>query len=394
MLSTETITMINATVPAVEQNARAITECFYPLLFKRYPATRDFFNMSHQTGGGSQRQALANAVVAYAKNIERLEALGPAVSLITNKHVSLGILPEHYPLVGECLLAAIAEVLGEAATEEVLKAWGAAYGQLVDILVAAESSLYQANKQRQGGWQGEQQFTVVAKEYENDVICSLYLAPQKIKGPITFSAGQYIALVLNINGQTVRRNYSLSDAPGKNTLRISVKREHEGLVSNYLHDTIKVGDNLNVTAPAGDFILKPASRPLVLLTAGVGITPAISMLNSIAPSSREVIFIHAAQNSQHHAFKAHVDDLSLQYGNIKPYYIYDQPLAGDTPHAKGFITSDLLASLLPADANVDVYFLGPKPFMQSVNKSLKLLNIPPEQIAFEFFGPLQALDAA
>ena len=111
MLSQQSKDTIAATLPAVGAHVNQITEVFYPLLFQRYPEVKAYFNEAHQVQG-TQPQALANAVVAYASNLERLEKLGDAVSLIVQKHVSLNIQPEHYPLVGECLLAAIKEVLG------------------------------------------------------------------------------------------------------------------------------------------------------------------------------------------------------------------------------------------------------------------------------------------
>src|SRR5690606_22688026 len=140
-------------------HANAITEVFYPLMFARYPAVTAYFNQAHQAQG-TQRRALANAVVAYASNLDRLEALGDAVALIVHKHASLNVLPEHYPIVGECLLAASREVLGEAASDEVLAAWGAAYQQLAEILIGAEEAVYQENEQRHGGWRGERDFVL------------------------------------------------------------------------------------------------------------------------------------------------------------------------------------------------------------------------------------------
>ena len=134
MLSAQSREIIDATLPAVKENARAITEVFYPLMFDRYPQVKAYFNEAHQAQG-TQRQALANAVVAYASNLDRLDQLGDAVSLIVHKHASLNILPEHYPIVGECLLAAIKEVFGDVATEDVLNAWGEAYQQLADSLI-------------------------------------------------------------------------------------------------------------------------------------------------------------------------------------------------------------------------------------------------------------------
>lgn len=392
MLSKEQLAVINATVPVVGAHAREITDCFYPLMFERYPEVKAYFNQTHQAQG-AQRQALANAVVAYAKNIERLDALGDAVSLIAQKHCALHILPEHYPIVGECLMAAIGEVLGDAVTAEVADAWGAAYQQLADILIGVEASIYQSNSERSGGWVGEKIFTVADKVQESDVITSFYLQPREGTEAISFSAGQYITLILTIDGQTIRRNYSLSDAPGKQQLRISVKREEGGLVSNYLHQQVGVGSELLITAPCGDFVLRDSPRPLFLVTGGVGITPAISMLNTAIASGRDIHFIHGAINGKHHAFKEQVDQLAAANQNLKACYIYEKPLPTDQPHHAGFINRAVLEERLPQDRDVDFYFLGPKPFMQVVNGLAKELGIPQQQVRYEFFGPLQDLDA-
>jgi len=196
--------------------------------------------------------------------------------------------------------------------------------------------------------------------------------------------------LFNIDGQVLRRNYSLSDAPGQDHYRISVKREPEGVASNYLHDRVQVGDVLELLPPCGEFTLKRNERPLVLLTGGVGITPAICMLNSIA-GERPVEFIHAALNSRTHAFREHVDTLAQRHDNVRPFYIYDQALPEDQPHAQGFISAELLASRLPADRDVDLYFLGPKPFMRSAYQIARELDIPSTQVHYEFFGPLASL---
>jgi nitric oxide dioxygenase len=129
MLTQHTIDIIKATVPAVSLHANDITAHFYPLMFREYPEVKRFFNQSNQAGN-AQPKALANALVAYAANIENLSVLESAVSRIVNKHVSLNILPEQYAIVGECLLKSIKAVLGDAATDAVIEAWGLAYWQL------------------------------------------------------------------------------------------------------------------------------------------------------------------------------------------------------------------------------------------------------------------------
>ena len=138
MLSPEHRAVIKATVPLLESGGEALTTHFYRIMLSEHPEVRPLFNQAHQASG-DQPRALANGVLMYAKNIDRLEALGPLVGQIVQKHVSLQVLPEHYPIVGGCLLRAIREVLGaEIATDAVIEAWAAAYGQLADLLIGAE----------------------------------------------------------------------------------------------------------------------------------------------------------------------------------------------------------------------------------------------------------------
>jgi nitric oxide dioxygenase len=211
---------------------------------------------------------------------------------------------------------------------------------------------------------------------------------------LAFAPGQYLTLVLNVDGQPVRRNYSLSDAPGKPWYRISVKREGEGLVSNWLHDRVEVGAELQVQAPCGEFVLKDADRPLLLVTGGVGITPAMSMLETAAPTGREIHFIHAAKHGGVHAFRDRVQALAEQHDNVQLFYVYDEARDGDEPHATGRVTRDILEQRIPADRDVDLYFLGPKPFMQSIYAESLALGIPAQRLHYEFFGPREELLAA
>lgn len=393
MLSTQTIAIIKATVPVLQQYGEQITQHFYQKMFSEYPQTKAYFNQAHQAAG-TQPRALANAVLAYAAHIDRLEALKDALPAIIQKHASLDIRPEHYPIVGACLLSAIKDVLGAAATADIIDAWAAAYQQLADILIAAEEKVYRDNAAQRGGWRGPREFYVARKERESEVITSFYLQPDDDGPLMDFTPGQYITVLLNIDGQPIRRNYSLSDAPAQAYYRISVKREPNGVASNYLHDNVEIGSSLELLAPCGEFLLREATRPLVLLTGGVGITPAISMLNATASSGRPIHFIHAALNGEVHAFRQHVDQLAARFANVQPWYIYNAALPGDKPQAQGLISAELLKAQLPADRDVDLYFLGPKPFMQSVYNIARELEIPAAQVKYEFFGPLESLDAA
>jgi nitric oxide dioxygenase len=393
MLDTATVQIIKATVPALQIYANDITSHFYPLLFAQHPEVLPFFNQTNQEKG-TQPKALANAVIAYGANIDELGNLSDAVSKIVQKHTALGILPQQYDAVGSCLLQAIKAVLGDAATDEVIDAWAKAYGQLANILIAAEESVYTANEQKPGSWRGEREFILVKRVNESSLITSFYFQPFDNQGLPDFEAGQFITIVFDdLDGVAMRRNYSLSDAAGKDYLRISVKREPNGIVSSHLHNNIQLGDKVKLRAPSGDFILRKNAKPLVLLTGGVGITPAISMLNTEAESGRDIRFIHAAINSEVHAFKQHVDELAAVNSNIKPLYIYSQPEAQCQPHVTGFIDATIIEAQLPADRDVEFYLLGPVGFMKVALAIATSLGVPANQIHYEFFGPAESLTA-
>ncbi|MBC9250653.1 nitric oxide dioxygenase [Pseudomonas alcaligenes] len=393
MLSEQQRAIIKATVPLLESGGEALTRHFYQMMLSEYPEVRPLFNQAHQASGDQQR-ALANGVLMYARHIDKLEALGPLVGQIVSKHVALQILPEHYPIVGACLLRAIREVLGaEIASDEVIAAWAAAYGQLADILIGAEEQQYAANAAAEGGWRGGRDFCVVRKEVESAEITSFYLAPIDGEPIIAHQPGQYIGLRLLFDGQEVRRNYSLSAGANGREYRISVKREDGGRVSAYLHEQVQVGSRLELFPPAGHFVLRESSKPLALISAGVGITPALAMLDSARSSGRPIHFIHCARDGAVHAFRDWVEAQSAAHPQIRHYFCYSEPRAEDQAHASGFLTRELLDAWLPAERDLDAYFLGPKPFMAQVKRHLRELGVPQEQSHYEFFGPASALEA-
>ncbi len=392
MLCAEQIALIKATVPLLESGGEALTNHFYKLLLSEHPEVRPLFNQAHQASG-EQPRALANGVLMYARHIDRLDALGPLVAQIINKHVALQVLPEHYPLVGNCLLRAIREVLGEAiATDAVIDAWAAAYQQLADLLIGQEERLYQAKAEAPGGWRGARPFRIARKVKESEEITSFHLQAEDGGPLMEFLPGQYIGLRLEINGKEERRNYSLSAAGNGREYRISVKREPGGVVSNALHD-MPEGTIVELFAPAGEFTLAPGNKPLVLISGGVGITPTLAMLEQALATSRPVHFIHCARNAGVHAFRRAVDALAERHTQLQRFYCYEEhDGSADAPDAIGRLTEQQLADWLPHSRDVDAYFLGPKPFMAAVRRQLKAIGVPEQQTRYEFFGPASALD--
>jgi nitric oxide dioxygenase len=393
MLSVQDRAIVKSTVPLLESGGEALITHFYRMMLSEYPQVRPMFNQAHQSSG-DQPRALANGVLMYARHIDQLDQLGDLVAKIINKHVALQILPEHYPIVGSCLLRAISEVLGsEIATPEVMSAWGAAYNQLADILIGAETAIYDQKAEAPGGWRGEREFKLVARVEESSEITSFYFEPAD-KGPILAAEpGQYIGMKLFLEGEEIRRNYSLSALADAGQYRISVKREAGGRASNYLHDQIHVGASILLFPPAGEFTLTASDKPLVLISGGVGITPTLPMLEAALATKRPVHFIHCARNGGVHAFRDWVDALAERHPQLKRFYCYAED-DGVSPAADqvGLLSQEQLAQWLPEQRDLDAYFLGPKGFMGAIKRHLKALGVPEKQSRYEFFGPAAVLE--
>jgi nitric oxide dioxygenase len=216
-LQPRTISTVKATAPVLREHGLEITQRMYELLFQD-EQIKSLFNQSHHRGVGTQPRSLAGAVHAYATNIDRLEELGPVVERIAQKHVALNVAPEHYPAVGRALVGALRDILGQAATDEVVAAWTEAYEFLAQILMRREQELYDQTATAPGGWLGWREFVVDRVVPESEVITSFYLRPCD-GGPIMgFKPGQYLTFQLDIPGHgQVVRNYSVSCPPARTT---------------------------------------------------------------------------------------------------------------------------------------------------------------------------------
>ncbi|WP_144510647.1 NO-inducible flavohemoprotein [Bacillus sp. FJAT-22090] len=393
MLSQQTIDIVKSTAPVLEVHGVAITTAFYKNMFEAHPELLNIFNHANQAKG-RQQTALANTVYAAAVHIDNLAAIIPVVKQIGQKHVSLGIKPEHYPIVGEHLLGAIKEVLGDAATDDIINAWAEAYGVIADAFIGIEEEMYTASEAKQGGWRFFKDFTVVHKEKESENITSFYLKPADGKEVPAYEPGQFITIRVSIPGEKylLNRQYSLSKASDTETFRISVKKEDEndpaGKVSVHLHNNVNVGDTVELSAPAGDFILDPEkSTPVTFISGGVGITPMMSMFETIAKNqpSRKVSFIYSARNENLHPFDKDIRALMEPMEDAQYTSLYSD--TGD-----GFITKDVLAT--HAIQSGDVYICGPVGFMEAMINFLLELGYANEQIHYEFFGPAMQLELA
>lgn len=390
MLSVQTRTIIKATAPALAEHGTSITTVFYKNMFEAHPELLNIFNHSNQAQG-RQQAALANTVYAAAVHIDNLEAILPAVVQIANKHVSLGVKAEHYPIVGEFLLKAIKEVLGDAATDDIINAWGEAYGVIAGAFIGVENDMYDKVESQENGWKFFKDFIVARKVRESGNITSFYLKPADGSKVPSYQPGQYISVRLAIPGEKYlfNRQYSLSQAAKEDEFRISVKREADnnpnGRVSLYLHEEVAIGDRIEVSAPAGEFVLDSEKKsPVAFVSGGVGITPMMSMFETVATMTpeRPTAFLHAARNESLHAFDADIQKYTESMDNATYKTLYsDEP--------SGYITRELLAEYV--DVTGEVYVCGPVPFMEAIIQDLRALGMKEEQIHFEFFGPAVAL---
>lgn len=381
--------IIDTTAPVVAEYLDAITQRFYPLMFERYPEVASLFNQAHQQDGGQPR-ALASAILAYVQLRQTPETARATLETVVNKHVSLDIQPEQYPIVGECLMAAIAEVLGDAVTPEVADAWTALYNELAGLLIELEEQRYQQFENRPGGWRGTRRFRIAATHQESRVIRSFILEPED-GGPVAEHApGQYIGVKLHIDGKPVYRHYSLSDVPNGQSYRLSIKREPGGLASRHFHDRLDVGDSVELLPPAGELTLAQGDEPLLLISGGVGQTPLLPMARQALAEGRRVTYVHAAIDAEHHAFADALASLAREHPQtLKAVTVHEQ---GDAADYQGRVNQALLEACLPDSARC--YFVGPHGFMDAVNQGLAHLGVPETHRHYEYFGPAKALSAA
>ncbi|WP_417613986.1 NO-inducible flavohemoprotein [Oceanisphaera sp.] len=398
MLDSRTIEIVKSTVPLLESANTALTEHFYKRMFRDNPELKDVFNLSHQASG-RQPAALFSAVLAYAKNIDNPAVLSSAVERIAQKHTGFSIQPAQYDIVGHHLLETIKELAPDAATPEVIDAWAQAYGALAGIFIGREEQIYQQSEQKTGGWRGQRAFVVKEKQVESEHITSFLLAPADGEAVLDFLPGQYLNLHLSSPKLAHKeiRQYSLCQAANGQDYRIAVKREPNGVASNFMHDEVQVGDTLQVLPPAGDFFMEVSTEtPVVLISGGVGQTPMRAMLDQLIKHEHQadIHWLHACENGAQHAFKDHIQGLRQANANLTTHVWYRTPGENDQPaedyHADGLMDLSQIKDAITMDG-AHYYFCGPMPFMAMVKEQLSAWGIEDSRLHYEVFGPHQTL---
>jgi ferredoxin-NADP reductase/MOSC domain-containing protein YiiM/ferredoxin len=247
-------------------------------------------------------------------------------------------------------------------------------------------------------WAGFRQLTVTAITRESDSVISIRLEDPKGARLPAARPGQYLTLRLRRDGdqRSLLRNYSLSGPPDGGFYRITVKREHDGAASSYLHSRLVVGDQLDVAAPRGTFILDRTHAPVLLISAGIGATPVLAMLQALAEehSDRQVWWLHGARSSRDHPFAAEAKALLAGLPNVSAHVYYSRPgpndIEGRDYDSPGRLTASVLAELDPP-RDADAYLCGPTPFMDEISAGLAAMGIDASRLHTEPFGPAPGL---
>jgi nitric oxide dioxygenase len=397
--------LVRDTIPALREHGERITSIFYRNMLRDHPELHNYFNTVNQKNG-RQPRALTAVILSFAANINHISELIPKFERMCNKHCSLGIKPEHYDIVGEYLIRAFGEVLGPAMTPPVEVAWTKAYWLLARMLIGREAQLYKDFE----SWASWRPFKIDRVMQESDDIHSFYIVPQDGKRLPRYHPGQYVSVRVKVpDGYLQSRQYSLSDAYRPESYRFSVKRDegaryansvaesyfHPGTVSNMLIDQFPAGSIIEVSHPAGEFFLdvdNNSAVPLVLISAGVGITPMIAIANTVAATqpTRPVSFIYGSRNQV--PFDEHIQQLKKQLPNfgtkIFKTHLANSDLIGVTYDYD--VRMDLAkvdkADLFLHHGGTEYYICGPEQFMVEVSNYLKTQDVPASRVKFELFS--------
>jgi ferredoxin-NADP reductase/MOSC domain-containing protein YiiM len=255
-----------------------------------------------------------------------------------------------------------------------------------------------ANEEQAPAWPGFRPMRVASIRKESDNVTSFVLSPVDGQPIPAFEAGQFVVLRLRLDRAKppVLRSYSLSDLPAGDHFRISVKSELNGVGSAFLCNRTHAGDVLDVSAPRGNFIMRPSQTPVVLLSAGVGATPVMSMLHALAAerSQREVWWIYGARNRGDHPFADESRSLLKQLPRGRSFIVYSRPAAldrmGTDFDASGHIDTALLEKI-GVSQNSNFYLCGPPSFLQNMRNGLGNWGVPAENVHTEIFGSLEGI---
>lgn len=394
MLSKTARPIVQRTLPIVGENIHTIAERFYAHMFAAHPELHDgVFNRGHHAEG-SQPKSLALSVIVFADalvaNPGRLP--GRLLTRVAHKHASLGIRPEQYQVVHEHLMWAMSDVLGRQATPEVVLAWDEVYWLMAYALINRERGLYSARGvTAERVWR---RWRVAEKITDTDDVTVFVMRRIDDRLVKTSLPGQYVTVQAPMpDGTRQPRQYSLIRADDGEHRYFAVKRiradgNPAGVVSNYLHDRVQPGDELTMSVPYGDVVLDDSGRPVIFVSAGIGVAPMAGMISHLvaAGSRLPITLLHADVSEAAFPLRHQiVDDLAhLPKSELHVWYEHGGPdtLPVTTAHSG---TMDLTEVSRPKRA---LYYLcGPLPFLEMIRGTLLERGVAPRDIQYEMFGP-------
>jgi nitric oxide dioxygenase len=381
-LTSQHAEIISATLPLVGTHIDEIAGDFYRRLFDAHPdLLRNLFNRGNQAQGAQQR-ALAAAIATFAAHLVDPNLPHPAdlLSRIGHKHASLGITADKYPIVHEHLFAAIVAVLGaDTVTADVAAAWDRVYWIMADTLIAFERDLYAAAGVADGDVFRRMRVTGRSDDPSGAVLVTVASAER-----VTTLPGQYVSVGVTLpDGARQLRQYSMVNA-AVGDLTFAVKPAGE--VSEWIRTNLRVGDLLDITVPFGDLPAPGSGVPLTLVSAGIGVTPMIGLLEYLAAEAPEtpVRVLHADRADSTHPLRERqrelVDNLPLATLDI---WYEDGQTGGDLHVHAGRVN---LAGIELAD-DTHVYLCGADGFVQAVRAQLAERGVPGERVHCELFSP-------
>lgn len=362
MFSKETITEIKKLASAISVNGEIVKEVFIENLQKNAPELLHILYQILQKSGRSNI-SLIDAVYRATMQIEHIDRFVPSVMQVAHKHRSLGIQPEHYPIVGQYLIASIREALGEKATEEGITALQLAFNRIADIFIQVEKDLYQA-VELEGGWRLFKPFRIVKKELKNDGLVVLHIVPLDGKIVPVTETGKYVSVRIKIPGETYFLTHQYAVAEEKElsgyvlTMYPSLNFHKNDRVTDFILDVAMEGDLLEISSPAGLFVLKKTDNPIIFICEGIGAATLKHLVDSLENDiENSITFIQYAKNQEVAIYQEALQYKMNQFTHGK-YEVYYQDSNTDGKLSK--------LPIIVHQKNADIYLCGSKPFMDEI----------------------------
>ncbi|KUI65187.1 Flavohemoprotein [Cytospora mali] len=394
--------LVKSTIPFLKEHGESISDTVYRTLIERHPELNNTLNLIHLKDGRLAR-ALTVVILRFASSINHISELIPKLERVCNKHCSLGIQPEHYEILGGLIIETFDDAMGPLMTPEMKAAWTKAYRILSNMMIGRERIIYKDfERYNWGTWR---KFVIDRKVCEADGLYSFYLVPKDGNPLPKFLPGQYISVRLFVPevGYYQTRQYSMSDLPrAGDYYRITVKRveaytcSHDpGMLSTMLIDRVKTGEEIECSHPSGEFFVDtsiPISIPVILISAGSGVGPLVSILNAVTEGqpTRHVSWIHGCHEDV--PFNTRLAVIKRRCPNLSTVIFKTAPTRGDIQGITYDFNCRVDLDMVPpsllhtSHGSAEYYICGPEDFMKKIIQQLVDMGIDSTRIKCELFS--------